>query len=104
MVSAWLFQSAASSAQETTRLLHQKSEPLPARDRDLPRRIGANSDDKTLLHSMTHDVKPFGKTSDGQDVKLHTLRNTSGMIVRLIDYGATMISVEVPDRAGKNAN
>ena len=54
--------------------------------------------------SMKHDVQPFGKTSDGQEVKVHTLTNLNGIRVRLIDYGATLISVETPDRAGKNAN
>ena len=53
---------------------------------------------------MKHDVQPFGKTSDGQEVKVHTLTNLHGMRVKLIDYGATLISVETPDRSGKNAN
>ena len=53
---------------------------------------------------MTHEVKPFGKTNDGQEVKVHTLTNLKGMRLKLIDYGATLISVETPDRNGKNAN
>lgn len=57
-----------------------------------------------VIVSMTHDVKPFGKTREGQDVTLHTLTNVKGMRVKLINYGATVISVEVPDRSGKNAN
>jgi len=57
-----------------------------------------------VLTTMTHDVRPFGKTNDGQEVKVHTLTNLKGMRVRLIDYGATLTSVETPDRSGKNAN
>jgi aldose 1-epimerase len=60
--------------------------------------------DKALLTTMTHDVKPFGTTKDGQEVKVHTLTNIKGLRVRLINYGATLIGVEAPDRNGKNAN
>src|SRR5437764_2740052 len=56
------------------------------------------------IATMTHEVKPFGKTNDGQEVKVHTLTNLHGIRVRLIDYGATLISVETPDRSGKDAN
>jgi aldose 1-epimerase len=56
------------------------------------------------IASMKRDVQPFGKTNDGQEVKVHTLTNTKGMQVRLIDYGATLISVETPDKDGKSAN
>src|SRR5262245_45309304 len=51
------------------------------------------------IASMKHDVQPFGKTNDGQEVKVHTLTNLNGIRVRLIDYGATLISVETPDRS-----
>jgi aldose 1-epimerase len=53
---------------------------------------------------MTHQASPFGKTTDGQVVNVHTLENSSGVRVRLIDYGATLISVETPDKIGKSAN
>jgi aldose 1-epimerase len=56
------------------------------------------------IASMKHDVQPFGKTQDGQEVKLHTLTNLHGLRIKLIDYGATLISVETPDRSGKTAN
>jgi aldose 1-epimerase len=60
--------------------------------------------DRALIATMTHDKKPYGKTKDGQDVTLHTLTNVKGMRVKLINYGATVISVETPDRDGKPAN
>ncbi|MEX2175407.1 MAG: aldose epimerase family protein [Pirellulaceae bacterium] len=53
---------------------------------------------------MTLDKKPFGKTKDGQEVTLFTLTNITGMQVRLIDYGATVIGVETPDKHAKSAN
>jgi len=74
--------------------------PIAGQDRAL----GVARRGDGVLTTMTHDVKPFGKTADGQEVKVHTLTNTKGLRVRLIDYGATLISVEAPDRHGKNAN
>src|SRR5437763_1668481 len=74
--------------------------PLQAQDT----RKKAIQPDLGAIVSMKHDVQPFGQTKDGEEVKLHTLTNLHGMRVRLIDYGATLISVETPDRTGKNAN
>lgn len=38
---------------------------------------------------------------EGSPVTLYTLKNASGMTVRVIDYGATLVGIDVPDRAGK---
>ncbi|MGE0760002.1 MAG: aldose epimerase family protein [Pirellulaceae bacterium] len=46
----------------------------------------------------------FGKTPDGQVVTQFTCTNRHGVTVRLMDYGAIVVSVEVPDRQGKLAN
>jgi aldose 1-epimerase len=43
----------------------------------------------------------FGKLPDGRDVYACTLKNRSGITVRAINYGATITSIEVPDRGGK---
>jgi len=43
----------------------------------------------------------FGKLPDGRDVYAYTLKNRSGITVRAINYGATLTSIEVPDRGGK---
>jgi len=49
-----------------------------------------------------HVVKePFGKTDDGQSVDIFTFKNARGMKVKVINYGATIVSVEVPDRDGQ---
>ena len=45
-------------------------------------------------------ARPFGKTADGRPVTCWTLTGTAGACVRIIDYGATVQSVLVPDRAG----
>ncbi|HWA98106.1 MAG TPA: galactose-1-epimerase [Pirellulales bacterium] len=49
-------------------------------------------------------TQPFGNTPDGQAAKLFTLTNKHGLVVKLTDYGARIVSVETPDRNGKLAN
>jgi aldose 1-epimerase len=46
----------------------------------------------------------FGNTPNGSRVSLFTLTNRSGNIVQMIDYGAIIVSVQVPDRNGQKAN
>tara|TARA_Y100001934_G_scaffold45195_1_gene54686 strand:+ start:20172 stop:21260 length:1089 start_codon:yes stop_codon:yes gene_type:complete len=46
----------------------------------------------------------FGKLSDGTPVKLFTLRNANGMVVKFTEYGATLTELHVPDANGKTAN
>ncbi|WP_010597840.1 aldose epimerase family protein [Rickettsiella massiliensis] len=42
----------------------------------------------------------WGTLSDGQRVTLYTLRNSSGLAVSILNYGATLTSVKVPDAKG----
>ena len=46
----------------------------------------------------------FGKTAEGEQVDLYTMTNANGMKVKVMTYGATLISVEVPDRDDKFVN
>jgi aldose 1-epimerase len=46
----------------------------------------------------------FGKTQEGSDVKLITLRNARGASVQIITYGAIIKQLRVPDRNGNFAN
>jgi len=48
--------------------------------------------------------RSFGKTADGREVTAFVLANASGTRVKVINYGATVVSVEVPDRDGKLAD
>ena len=43
----------------------------------------------------------FGKTADGQQVDLYILTNKNGMEAAITNYGATVVSLMVPDRNGK---
>lgn len=50
------------------------------------------------------EVSDFGKTHDGELVKLITLKNTKGMSAEIISYGAIIKDLRAPDREGKFAN
>jgi aldose 1-epimerase len=54
-----------------------------------------------LLAAMTVPRAPFGVLPDGGTVEVYTLANANGVQVRAMTYGAAIISVRVPDRAGR---
>ena len=43
----------------------------------------------------------FGQTKDGQTAHLYTITNNNGMMAKFTDFGAILVSLEVPDRDGK---
>ena len=47
------------------------------------------------------EKQSFGKTPNGQEVYLYTLKNASGMQVKITNYGGRITTVEVPDRNKK---
>jgi aldose 1-epimerase len=49
--------------------------------------------------AMTTTV--FGRLPDNREVRCNTLTNRAGMSAQVIDYGATITSLRVPDRSGK---
>ncbi len=51
--------------------------------------------------SGTVSSRSFGKTSAGQPVTIYKLVNPKGAEVEIMDWGATIVSVKVPDKAGK---
>jgi len=50
--------------------------------------------------TVTAEPVPFGSLADGREVHAYTLANSRGMTVRVIEYGATIVSLRVPDRNG----
>ncbi|HIF06336.1 MAG TPA: galactose mutarotase [Gemmatimonadetes bacterium] len=46
----------------------------------------------------------FGSMPDGTAVKLFTLRNSNGMTVKIISYGAIVTEIQAPDRDGNTIN
>jgi len=53
---------------------------------------------------MSANEDSFGQTPDGREVTLYTLTNTNGLRVKITNYGAILVSLEVPDRDGKLAD
>ena len=53
---------------------------------------------------MNIDKTIIGKTPQGNKVELFTLTNGNGLKVKIMTYGATITSVEVPDRHGRMEN
>ena len=45
--------------------------------------------------------RPFGTLADGTAVSCWTMENAHGLRAELLDYGATIRSVQVPNRAGR---
>jgi aldose 1-epimerase len=48
--------------------------------------------------------EPFGKTAAGQNVEAFSFANANGVKMKIINYGATIVSVVVPDRDGNMAD
>ena len=46
----------------------------------------------------------FGKLADGREVKLFTLTNKNGLRARVTEFGAILVSMEIPDKNGKLAD
>jgi aldose 1-epimerase len=46
----------------------------------------------------------FGKTTSGEQIDLYSLSNKEGMEVSITNFGATIVTLRVPDRAGKPAD
>lgn len=51
--------------------------------------------------SMSITKSLYGKTKDGHDVELFTLKNSKGITVKITNFGGIITSIEVPDRQGK---
>jgi len=47
------------------------------------------------------DVKTFGQTADGRQVRLYSLCNANGLKADIMTYGAIVVSLQAPDRKGR---
>ena len=55
-------------------------------------------------NKMNIETSSFGTNEDGNPVTLFTCTNANGLVLKMIDYGAIVVSLETPDRDGKMAN
>ena len=56
------------------------------------------------IRLMSAEEESFGQTPDGRGVDLYTLTNTNGLRAKITNYGAILVSLEVPDRDGNLAD
>jgi aldose 1-epimerase len=54
-----------------------------------------------MLARVTIHEEEFGKLGDGGRARVFTLEGAGGVRVRVLDYGGTVVSIEVPDRDGR---
>ena len=50
---------------------------------------------------MAVTTRKFGVLESGKEVTLYRITNASGAYVSIIDYGATIVEICVPDKNGK---
>lgn len=62
-----------------------------------------NSNEKSTDDASTREITEelFGNLSDGTPVSLYTMRNSGGVVMKVMNYGGIIVSLEVPDRNGK---
>ena len=63
---------------------------------------GNITENKEAPKSSKVKQESFGKTADGREAKIFTLTNSKGGEARITDYGATVVSLKMPDREGKS--
>ncbi len=62
------------------------------------------STDETPKARATMSSSSFGKLSDGQEIDLYTLTNTQGVEAQIMNFGAILVSLKVPDKNGNSEN
>ena len=50
---------------------------------------------------MSVTTSNFGTTKDGKEATLYSIENKNGMKAEVIDYGANIVRLFVPDKEGK---
>lgn len=50
------------------------------------------------------ETTTYGSLPSGEEVKIFTLTNANGLVARVTEYGAILVSLEVPDRDGDLAD
>lgn len=53
---------------------------------------------------MAITTEGFGKTADGVEVSLYTIKNSKGFAASVTNFGAILVKLFVPDKTGKTAD
>jgi aldose 1-epimerase len=75
---------------------------LLAASMSFPTALGGLLPKRTGLLDVRHNS--FGQTPDGHEVTIFQLTNANGLRASVIDYGAILVSLQVPDREGTLAD
>ena len=70
---------------------------------DAPK-IKPRQNPKSKNATMSLEKTTFGKTKDGTEVHLYTCKNAGGLVLKVMTYGATVVSMETPDKLGNVKN
>lgn len=57
-----------------------------------------------MVQETKVDERIYGKMPDGKAVRIFTLTNKNGLVAKVIEYGAILVSMETPDKTGKLAD
>jgi aldose 1-epimerase len=60
------------------------------------------SSDEASLERLSE--AEYGEMADDRSAKIFTLKNKAGMVAKVTEYGAILVSLETPDRDGKLAD
>ena len=69
--------------------------------------VGAQNTEASVTEgkrTMNITRSGFGTTADGVPIDLYTLTNTKGIVLKMTNFGAIVVALEVPDRDGNPAN
>jgi aldose 1-epimerase len=79
-------------------------ESVPPSKSPAGKKTAANGADGPDLAGVRIQSEPFGETKEGIPITRYLLANDRGMTVSIINYGAVVTSIELPDRDKKVAN
>jgi aldose 1-epimerase len=54
--------------------------------------------------AMSVEEAPFGRTPEGHEITLYTVKDRGGMEMRVMNYGAILVSLKTPDKNGASEN
>ena len=63
--------------------------------------LAACNAEKPAMNVANMTLEPFGTAPNGEAVQLITLTNAKGVELRVMTYGAIIVSLKVPDKSGK---
>ncbi|SVB86299.1 uncharacterized protein METZ01_LOCUS239153, partial [marine metagenome] len=63
---------------------------------------GSSDSDTTTSENGAENggTADFGTTKAGESTEIHTLKNKNGLIAKVATYGATLVELHIPDKAG----